>query len=106
MSEVRRERAGNPQDPLIPTNRGNRMSPDSIAQRVNVHATNAAASCSSLNAKNITPHVLRHTAAMRPQVRGIAFDASFGVVSDRESVRDFSFGASAVPAWRYGRHAI
>jgi hypothetical protein len=39
-------------------------------------------------------------------VRGIAFDASFGVVSDRESVRDFSFGASAVPAWRYGRHAL
>jgi integrase/recombinase XerD len=66
-----RERAGNPQDPLFPTNRGGRMSPDSIAQRVNVHATSAAASCSSLNAKNITPHVLRHTAAMRLLHAGI-----------------------------------
>jgi integrase/recombinase XerD len=65
------ERAGNPQDPLFPTNRGGRMSPDSIAQRVNVHATNAAASCPSLNGKNITRHVLRHTAAMRLLHAGI-----------------------------------
>jgi site-specific recombinase XerD len=47
------------------------MSPDSIAQRVNVHATNAAASCPSLNGKNITPHVLRHTVAMRLLHAGI-----------------------------------
>jgi site-specific recombinase XerD len=50
-----RERAANPQDPLFPTNRGGRMSPDSIAQRVNVHATNAAATCSSLNGKKSRP---------------------------------------------------
>jgi integrase len=55
---------------------------------------------------HIRLHDARHTCGTTMQVRGIAFDASFGVVSDRESVRDFSFGASAVPAWRYGRHAL
>jgi hypothetical protein len=39
-------------------------------------------------------------------VRGIASDASFGVVGDRELIRDFGFGAAAGPAWRCGRHAI
>jgi integrase len=82
------------------------MSADAVQRLVAKHATAAARSCRSISSKHVTPHTLRHTAAMTLQVRGIAFDASFGVVSDRESVRDFSFGASAVPAWRYGRHAL
>jgi integrase len=59
-----------------------------------------------LDVPQLRLHDARHTFAMRLQVRGIAFDASFGVVGDRESVRDFGFGASAGPVWRYGRHAI
>jgi integrase len=51
-------------------------------------------------------HDLRHTFAVTTKVRGIAFDASLGVVGDREPVRDFGFGAAGEPAWRYGRHAI
>jgi integrase len=53
-----------------------------------------------------TLHDLRHTAASLAKVRGIASDASFGVVGDRELIRDFGFGAAAGPAWRCGRHAI
>jgi site-specific recombinase XerD len=41
------------------------MSLDALAQRVSLHARTAARSCPSLTSKNITPHVLRHTAAMR-----------------------------------------
>jgi hypothetical protein len=51
-------------------------------------------------------HELRHTAASLAKMRGIASDASFGVVGDWESVRDFGFGAAAGPAWRYGLNAI
>lgn len=44
------------------------------------------------------PHLFRHTYATWLQVRGIAFDASFGVVGNRDLVRDFGFGAAANPA--------
>ena len=33
--------------------------------------------------QEVTPHVLRHTAAMRLQIGGIAFDASFDKISER-----------------------
>ena len=59
------ETIGDGQDPLFPTNRGGPLSLDAIAQRVAVHAAAAATSCPSLVHKNVTPHVLRHTAAMR-----------------------------------------
>jgi len=55
---------------------------------------------------HVTPHQLRHTFGTSLKVRGIASDASFGPVGDRELVRDFGFGAAAGSAWRYGRHAI
>jgi integrase len=43
----------------------------------------------------LTIHDLRHTYASLAQVGGIASDASFGVVGDRDLVRDFGFGVSA-----------
>ncbi|WP_090592432.1 tyrosine-type recombinase/integrase, partial [Mycolicibacterium brumae] len=52
-------------DLLFATNRGGPLSLDALAQRVAVHAATATASCPSLANKHITPHVLRHTAAMR-----------------------------------------
>ena len=51
-------------------------------------------------------HDLRHTYASLSQVRGVAFDASFGVVGVWDPVRDFGFGAAAYPVWRYRRHAL
>jgi integrase/recombinase XerD len=59
------ERGGHLTDPLFPTNRGGRMSYDALYQRLTHHAAAAAATCPSLAGKNVTPHVLRHTAAMR-----------------------------------------
>jgi integrase/recombinase XerD len=59
------ERAGKPDDPLFPTSRGGPMSPDALQQRLSTHAAAASQSCLSLASKNATPHVLRHTAAMR-----------------------------------------
>jgi integrase/recombinase XerD len=59
------ERAGELTDPLFPTRAGMRLSRDAIEQRITKHAATAALSCPSINAKAVTPHVLRHTAAMR-----------------------------------------
>jgi integrase/recombinase XerD len=59
------ERAGTPGDPLFDTIRGGPMSSDALQQRLAVHAAAAARSYPALTSKNVTPHVLRHTAAMR-----------------------------------------
>jgi integrase/recombinase XerD len=56
---------------VFPTRTGARMSRDAVAARLTLHAANAATSCPSLATKNITPHVLRHTAAMRLLAAGI-----------------------------------
>jgi integrase/recombinase XerD len=58
------ERAGRPDQPLFPTNRGTRLSSDALQQRLTHHAATAAKHCPSLQHKTVTPHVLRHTAAM------------------------------------------
>jgi hypothetical protein len=60
------------------------------------------AAIKNLDVPQIRLHDARHTCATLMQVRGIASDASFGVVGDRELVMDFGFGASAGAAWRYG----
>ena len=59
------ERAGKPEDPLFPTTRGGPMSSDALQQRLAVHAATAGRGCPALAGKKLTPHVLRHTAAMR-----------------------------------------
>jgi integrase/recombinase XerD len=56
------ERAGAPHQPLFPSNRGGAMSRDALERRL---ATHTAHACPSLAGKTVTPHVLRHTAAMR-----------------------------------------
>jgi site-specific recombinase XerD len=59
------ENAAQPGDPLFPTNRGSTMSHDALAQRLARHTATATLACPSLAGKDITPHVLRHTAAMQ-----------------------------------------
>ena len=59
------ERDGQEQQPLFPTRAGRALSRGALARRLAVHAAVAAKRCPSLQAKPITPHVLRHTAAMR-----------------------------------------
>jgi site-specific recombinase XerD len=59
------ERAGQAPEPLFPTRLGGALSRDAIERRLAKYAARAALARPSLHAKRITPHVLRHTAAMR-----------------------------------------
>jgi integrase/recombinase XerD len=58
------ERRGRPEDPLFPTSRGRPLSRDAVARLVTNHAITARHRCPSIDAKTITPHVLRHSTAM------------------------------------------
>jgi site-specific recombinase XerD len=58
------ERGGTGTDPLFPTRRGTRLSRDAVERLLAKHAAAAARTCPSIAAKHITPHVLRHSAAM------------------------------------------
>jgi integrase/recombinase XerD len=58
------ERAGRPDQPLFATSRGRALSRDAIALLVARHATTASRNCPILATKTVSPHVLRHTAAM------------------------------------------
>lgn len=66
-----RERRGRDDDPLFPTRTGRRLSPDAIERRVELMAQRAADEAPSLRSKQITPHVLRHTAAMTLLTAGV-----------------------------------
>ena len=59
------ERGGHPGQPLFPNRTGGRLSRDAIEHRLAKHIAAGAARCPSLNAKRVTMHTLRHTAAMR-----------------------------------------
>lgn len=59
------ERKGAPEDPLFPTSRGRPLSRDAVALLLARHADTARQRCPSLHTKTITPHVLRHSTAMR-----------------------------------------
>jgi integrase/recombinase XerD len=61
---------------VFPTRTGTKMSTDAVAARLARHAQTAAVTCPSLTGKNITPHVLRHTAVISPApdpVRDVGF---------------------------------
>ena len=60
-----KERAGAPTDPLFPTRHGTALSRWGVSLLVSRHAYTAARRCPSLATKKVSPHVLRHTAAMR-----------------------------------------
>lgn len=58
------ERRGSPDDPLFPNARGGALSADGVQYLLARHAQRAAQTCPSMRKKNVSPHVLRHTAAM------------------------------------------
>jgi integrase/recombinase XerD len=58
------ERGGGPQDPVFPSSRSTRLSADALQRLVARHAAAARQSCPSLTGKTVTPHTLRHSAAM------------------------------------------
>ena len=53
-----------PDGPLFPIRAGGRLSRDAVERLVAKHTTAAAAGSPSIKEKNVTPHTLRHTAAM------------------------------------------
>jgi len=59
------ERQGSDTEPLFPTSTGRRLTRDALERRLAKHAAHAREHCPSLRAKRVSPHVLRHTAAMR-----------------------------------------
>lgn len=59
-----RERNGHPTDPLFPNVRGGRLSRDGVEYLLHRLEATAAQQCPSLKKKRVSPHVLRHTAAM------------------------------------------
>lgn len=65
------ERKGNLIDPVFPSLRGNRLSADALQGLVARHVATARRYCPSLAGKKVTPHTLRHTAAMDLLQRGV-----------------------------------
>lgn len=65
------EREGRPSDPLFPNARGRRLSRDGVEYLLRKHVTSAARGCASLARKAVSPHVLRHTAAMELLNHGV-----------------------------------
>jgi site-specific recombinase XerD len=65
------EQSDPPTDPLFPARSGSRLSPDAVERRLTKHATTAATAAPTLLGKKISPHILRHTAAMRLLSAGV-----------------------------------
>ena len=59
------ERPGGPDDAVFIGPRGAALGRDAVRRLVERHAAQAASTCPSMAAKTTTPHVLRHTCAMR-----------------------------------------
>ena len=62
---------GEPGDPVFPSSRGGHLSADALQRLVSRHAATACHSCPSLKEKSVTPHTLRHAAAMSLLRRGV-----------------------------------
>lgn len=62
---------GAPEDPVFPSTRGGRLSADALQRLVAKHTVAARRICPSLAGKIVTPHTLRHAAAMSLLQRGV-----------------------------------
>ncbi len=65
-----RQCPGAPTDPLFPAITGGPLSRDAIEHRLARDVAHAATNCPSIQAKRVTMHTLRHTAAMRLLLAG------------------------------------
>lgn len=71
LSAWLQQRNALPSDPTFPSRTGGALSTDSVARLLHQHVRTATATCSSLAAKTISPHTLRHTCAMNLLQAGI-----------------------------------
>ena len=60
-----------PETPVFPSSRGGPLSRDAVERLVSRHVRTAEQRCPSLKSKTVTPHVLRHTAAMELLQHGV-----------------------------------
>jgi integrase/recombinase XerD len=58
------ERRGQPGQPLFPTRAGSKLSRDAVARLLAKYVKLASNQCPTLTEKTVTPHTLRHSAAM------------------------------------------
>lgn len=66
-----REHKGTPSDPLFPNMRGGQLSQDGVQYILDKHLSIAQTKCSTLKKKRVTPHLLRHSTAMRLLQAGV-----------------------------------
>jgi integrase/recombinase XerD len=66
-----KERGGDPEDAVFPSYRRGALSLDAVEKIVTRYTATAAKTCPSLRYKRVTPHVLRHTAAMQLRYAGV-----------------------------------
>ena len=65
------EQRGAPSNPVFPSSRGGPLSSDALQRLVGRHTVAASRTCPTLSGKTVTPHTLRHTAAMDLLRRGV-----------------------------------
>ena len=65
------ERGAADDQPLFVSNRGTRLSPDAVERIVRKYVALASDRCQTLKGKRVSPHCLRHSAAMELLYRGV-----------------------------------
>jgi integrase/recombinase XerD len=71
LTQWLRECPAEPATPTFPSSRGGPLSRDAVERLLARHQRGAAEHCPSLKRERVTPHVLRHTAAMQLHRHGI-----------------------------------
>ena len=64
LKEWMSHQGGKPEDPVFPSSNGGRLSADALQRLVARHVAAARQRCPTLASKTVTPHTLRHGAAM------------------------------------------
>lgn len=71
LKEWLSQQGGKPEDPVFPSSKGGRLSADALQRLVSRHVATARQKCPSLISQRVTPHTLRHGAAMALLRRGV-----------------------------------
>jgi site-specific recombinase XerD len=71
LKEWLSQQGGNPKSYVFPSSNGGRLSADAFQRLVQRHIASARKTCPSLRSKTVTPHTLRHAAAMAMLRRGV-----------------------------------